>query len=96
MGGITRIGDSYSCGDIQSVGSGNVFVNGMPVARGGDATAGHGCFPGTVATTTVSTVSANGIPVVILGSPNVPHSCPDNGTHSGSVAVSSPDVFAES
>ena len=54
-----RIGDSTSCGDPATGGSGTVFVNGIGVHRQGDGTGGHGSW--------VSNVSASGSPNVIAG-----------------------------
>jgi len=55
----TRIGDTTSCGDPATAGSGSVFVNGIPVHRQGDATGGHGSW--------VPNASASGSPNVIAG-----------------------------
>ena len=40
----TRIGDTTTCGDPATGGSGTVFVNGIGVHRKGDATGGHASF----------------------------------------------------
>ena len=40
----TRIGDTTSCGDPATAGSGTVFVNGIAIHRQGDATGGHGSW----------------------------------------------------
>ena len=54
-----RIGDTTSCGDPATGGSGTVFVNGIPVHRQGDGTGGHGSW--------VPNNSASGSPNVIAG-----------------------------
>ena len=41
MAGAGRIGDSFSCTDVIAAGSGNVFVNGIPMAGVGDAKIGR-------------------------------------------------------
>lgn len=83
-----------SCGDVVAQGSGNVFANGIPVARVSvDFTAGH-CFSPTIFTSGSSTVFVNGQPVVFETSPIQPHTCGDS-THGGTLAVGSPDVFVE-
>lgn len=45
MSNVARLGDFIQCGDIIAQGSGNVFVNGMPVTTTGMFTAGHAGFP---------------------------------------------------
>ena len=40
----TRIGDTTSCGDPATGGSGTLFVNGLGVHRKGDGTGGHGSW----------------------------------------------------
>ena len=54
-----RIGDTTSCGDPATGGSGTVFVNGISVHRQGDGTGGHGSW--------VANNSASGSPNVIAG-----------------------------
>lgn len=93
MAAGARIGDPLTCGDTIVQGSGNVFFNGIPVARIGDATSGHGCHPpSTMATGNGANVYANNILICVVGSSNVPHTCKSN-THSGTVSAGSPDVF---
>lgn len=93
MAAVTRLADPYSCGDTQAVGSGNVFINGLPVSRVGDATAGHPCGPPTVSAGGSGTVSANGIPINKSGDPLVPHGTCSGPPHGGSFTAGSPDVF---
>ena len=54
-----RIGDTTSCGDPATGGSGTVFVNGIPVHSQGDGTGGHGSW--------VPNNSASGSQNVIAG-----------------------------
>lgn len=75
MNGAARIGDVLSDGDVIVMGSGNVFINGIPAVRQGDATSGHGCFPPTTIATGSPTVFVNGIPLVRVTDTNVPHVC---------------------
>ena len=97
MTAVTRIGDGYSCGDTQAIGSGNVFANGVPIARSGDATAGHSCYLPSTIIATASTVFVNNIPIGKLGDLNAGHVnvIPCTTFHTGVVVVGSPDVFAE-
>lgn len=95
MPAVARLGDPISCGDTLAQGSGNVFINGMPVGRVGvDYTAGH-CFPPVPVISGSGTVFANGIAVDRVGDPIPSHTC-GKSTHSGVVAVGSPTVFADS
>lgn len=92
MNGAARLGDILSDGDVIVMGSGNVFINGMPAVRVGDATSGHGCFPPTTIATGSTTVFVNGLPMVRKTDTSVPHACVivvDFGT----VSNSSSDVF---
>lgn len=44
MPAVTRVGDAdvaHCSGMVRAVGSGNVFVNGIPVSRQGDVNTGH-------------------------------------------------------
>lgn len=93
MPASARLGDPVADGDTIAAGSGNVFVNGMPAARQGDATAGHGCFPPTTIQLGSSTVFINGIPAARVGDPIVPHACPSSPAHGGAIAAGSGNVF---
>lgn len=65
----------------------------MPaVARQGDSTTGHSCFPPTVPSSYSSDVFANGLPVVRQGDGIVVHCCPDGPCHGGTY-VGSHTVF---
>ena len=100
MPAVTRIGDPFSCTDKSAAGSGDVFVNGIPITRVGDATTGHPCPPGgSVAPPTKNksgsgTVFANGLPICRVGDPLVPHKCNGNPPHGGVFVGGSGDVFA--
>ena len=56
----TRIGDTTSCGDPATAGSGSVFVNGISVHRQGDATGGHGSWVPNASASGSSNVFAGG------------------------------------
>ena len=90
-----RIGDPISCGDTMAQGSPDVFCNGLPWTRvGPDRTAGH-CYGSTPLASGSPNVFINGLPAGRQGDPIVEHTCsPIPSTHGGSVAVGSPDVFA--
>jgi uncharacterized Zn-binding protein involved in type VI secretion len=94
MGKAARIGDKFSCGDNVAAGSPDVFINGVPAARKGDATTGHGKFPPTKVAEGAATVFVNGIPLAYEAHKNVPH-C-DGSCHQGSLTSGSGDVSAES
>jgi uncharacterized Zn-binding protein involved in type VI secretion len=89
-----RIGDPFTCGDHIATGSPNVFVNGLPMARNGDATTGHGCWTPNKLIQGASTVFANNIPISYVGHKNAVHRCDDN-HHQGAIAKASPNVFTE-
>jgi zinc D-Ala-D-Ala carboxypeptidase len=95
MPNVTRVGDIYDDGDFQAVGSGSVFINGLPVARLNDLTAGHGCWPPAQVQTASQTVFANFIAISRVGDLHTIHCCPDDSCHPGSFAVGSPNVFAD-
>lgn len=97
-GNIVRIGDSVTCGDHSAKGSGDVFVNGMPVThQGANLTTGHACFPPTVFISGWSTsVFVNNNPVALKGNTRIQtHRC-GNSWHDGAASTSSPDVSIES
>lgn len=93
---IARIGDSFGCGDTVSVGSGNVFANGIPVTRVGDATAGHPCGPPTTNATGSGTVFANDIPITRKGDALTPHGTCSGPPHDSTIIEASPNVYADS
>lgn len=94
MPACARITDPVSCGDQVKLGSSNVFANNIAVARIGDSTLGHGCFPPTTLSTGSSNVFVNNIPCAFVTSAIIPHSC--GGVHGGNVATGSPNVFVNS
>jgi uncharacterized Zn-binding protein involved in type VI secretion len=71
MPGIARDAGTDAAGGAIIQGSGNVFANGSPVARVGDAVAGHGRGPhrGPVMAAGSGNVFANGIAVCRAGDP---------------------------
>ena len=85
MPGVSRQGADTAGGTIIS-GSGNVYVDGRPVVRIGDAVAGHGRSPhvAPVMVTGSGTVFANNIPVSRAG----------DSASCGHPASGSGDVFA--
>lgn len=93
MSGAARLGDPFGDGDIVAEGSGNVFVNGLPLTYLGAATTGEGCFPPTIISSASGSVFVNNIPVARSGDSKLPHCCPDNGCHSSTVSSASTDVF---
>lgn len=90
---VGRIGDAFSCGDHVAAGSPNVYVNGLPVTRLGDATTGHGCYSANqLVQGNKSKVFANGIPISHIGNSNATHCCGDS-CHSGTLSICSTNVF---
>lgn len=89
---VARIGDSFTDGDTVAQGSGNVFVNNLPVARLGDATTGEGCYPSVVIISGSGSVFANNIPVARLGDLKSVHCCDDD-CHDGVISSASGNVF---
>jgi uncharacterized Zn-binding protein involved in type VI secretion len=55
---VVRIGDTTSCGDPATAGSGTVSANGIPVHRKGDATGGHGSWVPNASASGSGTVSS--------------------------------------
>jgi uncharacterized Zn-binding protein involved in type VI secretion len=94
MPAVARQGDSCTGHDAcpprsSTGGSPNVFINGIPAHREGDAWGAHGCpvhpLHGSVLASGSSTVFANGKPIGRIGDPVA---C------GGAVASGSGDVFA--
>lgn len=91
-----RIGDPFTCGDVEAQGSGNVFVNGIPATRiNVDFTAGH-CFPPVQVVSGSPNVFINqgkgGDASARVGDPHAGHCCPPP-CHGGNVSDGSPNVF---
>ena len=94
MPAVTRVGDAdvaHCSGMVRAVGSGNVFVNGIPVSRQGDVNTGH-LLPGSPCPSHAapiasgsSTVKVNGKGIGRVG---------DAISGCTSVAAGSPNVFA--
>ena len=90
MPSICRIGDTHTCGSVDTGGSGNVFINGRGVHRHSDSQSHGG-----VQWDSSSTVFVNGLGVArvgdfTLGEPPPPIFHSDNPE-----AVGSPNVFAD-
>lgn len=89
-----RIGDPFAAGDAVAQGSPNVLVNNIPVARQGDATTGHGCFPPSTIIEGAGSVLVNNIPVAYVGHKNVVHCCGPS-CHDEAIISGSGDVITE-
>jgi uncharacterized Zn-binding protein involved in type VI secretion len=94
MPAVTRVGDAdvaHCSGMVRAVGSGNVFVNGIPVSRQGDVNTGHLLPPAPCPSHSApiaagsSTVKVNGKGAGRVG---------DAISGCTSVAAGSPNVFA--
>jgi len=93
---VARLSDTFTDGDSISTGSGNVFVNGLPIARLSDRTTGHGpppCFwPSTVITTGSGSVFVNGLPVARMTDKHEVHCC-GTSCHDAIINTGSGNVF---
>lgn len=89
-----RIGDAFTCGDNVAAGSDDVIVNGLPAARLGDATTGHGCWGANSIAQGAESVIINGIPASYVGHSNQVHCCPPS-CHKGLLSTGSPNVETE-
>lgn len=86
--------DSYTCGDIQKEASGDVFCNGLGVARMADATMGHTCWPPTFIVESSGNVFVNGRGMARIGDAHAGHTCPTiPETHGGDLSTGSDDTF---
>ena len=95
---VSRIGDLYDDGDKQLIGSENVFINGIGVARVDDLTEGHICppaawWPSVPIITGSSTVFANNKPIARVGDKHDVHCC-GLSCHIGEFITGSENVFA--
>lgn len=94
---IARIGDQFACTDVIAGGSGNVFVNNIPVARLGDPTTGHGpppCFwPPTVIINGSGSVFVNNLPIARMTDKLATHCC-GPACHDSVIVSGSGDVFS--
>ena len=99
---VARIGDSFTDTDTIMEGSGDVFVNNIPVARLGDKTTGHTLpghtfFPSVPINTGSGSVFVNNIPIARLGDTHIIH-CdiphPSSHCHDGAISTASGDVFS--
>lgn len=94
---VAKLGDTFTDGDVIQTASGNVFVNGVPVARMGDTTTGHGpppCWWGsTVITTGSGSVFVNGLPIARMSDKHAVHCCGPT-CHDAVINVGSGNVFS--
>ena len=98
---VARIGDKFLDTDTVATGSGDVFVNNIPVARLSDKTLGHtlpghGFYPPVPIIDGSGSVFCNNLPVASIGSKHAvhcdpPHPSPD--CHDGAITVGSTDVI---
>lgn len=96
-GNVVRIGDDVSCGDHASMGSSNVFANGMPITHEGKKrTTGHGCWPSTVFIGPWSnTVFVNNEPVALKGKTKIARHCCGSRCHDGVASSGASTVYIE-
>lgn len=89
-----RIGDKFAAGDAVAEGSGDVYVNNIPIARITDATTGHACWSPTKIAEGASTVFANNLKVAYVGHKNIIHCCGPS-CHDEPIVKGSSDVITE-
>lgn len=97
MPAVARLGDLYTDNDFQAQGSGNVFINGLPVARLGDLSTGHSippCFwPPAPIIEGSGLVFVNGLPIARMGDKRAVHCCGPS-CHGAVIAQGSGNVFS--
>ena len=94
MPAVTRVGDTdvaHCSGMVRAVGSGNVFVNGIPVSRQGDVNTGH-LLPGSPCPSHSAPIAAGSSTVKVNG--KGAGRVGDAISGCTSVAAGSPNVFA--
>lgn len=92
---VARITDTFSDSDHVATGSGNVFANGLPVARLTDQTTGHGCWPPSVIITGSGSVFVNNLPLARLTDQHAVHCCPlPPDCHSAVISTGSGNCFS--
>ncbi len=101
--GVARLGDKFLDTDTIGAGSGDVFVNSLPVASLGDTTLGHPGPPGhgfyipVPITSGSGSVFVNNKPIARLTDSHLPHSDPPHGPpdiHGSVISTASGDVFS--
>ena len=102
MPAVARLTDVFTDTDVIATGSGNVFVNGLPVARLTDMTTGHSLpghttYPPVPITVGSGSVFVNGLPIARLGDKHDVH-CdtghPASDCHDAAISSASGNVFA--
>jgi len=89
MPSVCRVGDTHTCGSVDTGGSPNVYVNGQPAHRRGDSQSHGGVQNGCSATVFVNGLGVARIGDYTLGEPPPPVQHSDNPEATGS-----PNVFA--
>jgi len=94
---VARVTDTFDCSDVIQTGSGDVFVNNLPMARLTDTTTGHTSFPcfwpSTVIIQGSGSVFSNNLPVARMTDPLQSHCCTLL-CHSSRINKGSGDVFS--
>jgi len=89
MPAVCRVGDTHTCGSIDTGGSPNVFINGKAAHRKGDSQSHggvqHDCSPD---------VFVNGLGIARIGDYTLGEPPPPVQHSDNPEAVGSPDVFA--
>lgn len=99
---VARMGDAFLDTDTIATGSGNVFVNNIPIARLSDLTLGHtlpshGFYPPVPISSGSGSVFANNLPIARLSDSHLvhcdpPHPSPD--CHDSVISTASGNVFS--
>jgi len=97
---VARITDKLSDTDTIVTGSGDVFVNNLPVSTitsltAGHTLPGHNFYPPTVIVTGSGSVFVNNLPISRVNDATAPHSDPPHSDqHSAVITTGSGNVFA--
>lgn len=94
---VARLSDTFADDDVITTGSGNVFVNNLPVARLSDVTTGHSsgtCFwPAAVINSGSGKVFVNNLPIARLSDTHTTHCC-GSSCHDSVITTGSGNVFS--
>ncbi len=96
---VARLTDKFLDTDTIAEGSGDVFVNNLPVARLGDKTLGHtlpnhGFYPPVAISTGSGSVFVNNLPIARLTDKHLSHCDPHPDCHDSVISTASGDVFS--
>ena len=96
---VARLTDKFLDTDVIATGSGDVFVNNLPVARLTDTTTGHtlpdhGFYPPVAISSGSGSVFVNNLAIARLTDKHLPHCDPHPDCHDSVISTASGDVFS--